>query len=441
MRATQDEFRAVLEEPSLLTSYSWRRLGTTVGLLANFSVPQLAALGDWGDRISDTQAKMPVHYAGSRYALSRFCKHYAYYVASHVRDYTAWEVIPPPAVDEACRLAKDRAALAVEQDCTVVWSSPARSSLEPPRLRLTAAARDRVRKHSNAMAYSSQAVMPEVIGNKQAGPALRDGTVLCPQWNQGLCINGDACPVAHRCAAVYRSGRVCGGYQPRIGVPQPEGAVGERSHYTCPEATRQEERLALQVSALGQAPEARNGVTLQGARLLVAFLRSPEDLARDWGEVFGIIARALWHGDCVVVHCMAGRHRAALLVCVTLALLRDTSLAATETWMLTRRQIELNEVRSRDPQLWDWANRAVRGTRMPLQYPAPIGFTATESSHLHLQLPDGTTLCRHAQGQARASNRLRNAYSTSDRHEAVAWQRPICDECFRRASASFWPVV
>ena len=54
VRATQDEFRAVLEEPSLLTSYSWRRLGTTVGLLANFSVPQLAALGDWGDRISDT---------------------------------------------------------------------------------------------------------------------------------------------------------------------------------------------------------------------------------------------------------------------------------------------------------------------------------------------------------------------------------------------------
>ena len=160
------------------------------------------------------------------------------------------------------------------------------------------------------------------------------------------------------------------------------------------------------------------------------------------------LGRGLWH------HCphfvawglrgralYGGRHRAALLVCVTLALLRATSLAATETWMLTRRQIELNEVRSRDPQLWDWANRAVRGTRMPLQYPAPIGFTATESSHLHLQLPDGTTLCRHAQGQARASNRLRNAYSTSDRHEAVAWQRPICDECFRRASASFWPVV
>ena len=52
-------------------------------------------------------------------------------------------------------------------------------------------------------------------------------------------------------------------------------------------------QVALQVSALGQAPEARNGVTRQGARLLVVSLRRPEDLARDWGEVFGIILPAL----------------------------------------------------------------------------------------------------------------------------------------------------
>ena len=62
--------------------------------------------------------------------------------------------------------------------------------------------------------------MPEVIGNKRAGPALRDGTVLCPQWNQGLCINGDACPK----------------------VQWVKGAWSERPHYTCPEATCQEER-------------------------------------------------------------------------------------------------------------------------------------------------------------------------------------------------------
>ena len=129
VRATQDEFRAVLEEPSLLTSYSWRRLGTTVRLLANFSVPQLATLGDWGDRVSDTQAKMPVHYAGSRYALSRFCKHYAYFVAAcsglhYLGGY------PTAGCGRSMPPGQGRSR-----------SSPARSSLEPPRLKLTAVAR------------------------------------------------------------------------------------------------------------------------------------------------------------------------------------------------------------------------------------------------------------------------------------------------------------
>ena len=129
------------------------------------------------------------------------------------------------------------------------------------------------------------------------------------------------------------------------------GAGQLRGQPLCLERNPQEQRHLSGggLAGLSFGPGARS----QGARLLVVSLRSFEDLARDWGEVF--------------VHCMAGRHRAALLVCVTLALLRGTSLAATET----RRQIELNEVRSRDPQLWDWANRAVRGTRMLLQYPAP----------------------------------------------------------------------
>ena len=59
--ATQDEFRLVLQDPQLLTRWFWMRLETTVGLLANLTVPQLAALGDWGDCVSDSQAKMPVH--------------------------------------------------------------------------------------------------------------------------------------------------------------------------------------------------------------------------------------------------------------------------------------------------------------------------------------------------------------------------------------------
>ena len=117
VRATQDELRSVLEDPELLTSYSWRRLGATVGFLAGFTVSQLAALGDWGDRVSDGQAKMPIH---------------AYGVASHLCDRASWEAVPPSAVELACAEAKNEAAVAVERDHTVG---------EPRRLKLTKAAK------------------------------------------------------------------------------------------------------------------------------------------------------------------------------------------------------------------------------------------------------------------------------------------------------------
>ena len=372
-------------------------------------------------------------------------------MASHVRDYTAWEVIPPPAVDEACRLAKDEAALAVEQDCTVVWSSPAKSSLEPPRLRLTAAARERVRKRSNTMAYSSQVVMPEVIGNKRAGPALRDGTVLCPQWNQGLCINGDACPVAHRCAAVYRSGRVCGGHHPALEcrsakvqwvnvhtTPAPKPPARKRggaAEGVTPKRVRRGQEPAAGDHRTESRRQRRGQLSLCPSRLLW----TPKLALRcstAWPGAGQLRGQPLWNA--------IRRHPHPLRpACAgTAPPLWVGGLAGLSFGPGTRSQEWSDSARfGRETPNFGRANRAVRGTRMPLQYPAPIGFTATESSHLHLQLPDGTTLCRHAQGQARASNRLRNAYSTSDRREAVAWQRPICDECFRRASASFWPVV
>ena len=146
-----------LEEPSLLTSYSWRRLGTTVGLLANFSVPQLRHSGQNACAL----CRLEVRFEPLLQALRLLCG----FACSGLHCLGGY---PTACCGRACRLAKDEAALAVEQDCAVVWSSPARSSLEPPRLKLTAAAREWVRKHSN-----SQVVMPEVIGNKRVGPALR----------------------------------------------------------------------------------------------------------------------------------------------------------------------------------------------------------------------------------------------------------------------------
>ena len=56
--------------------------------------------------------------------------------------------------------------------------------------------------------------------------------------------------------------------------------------------------------------------------------------------------------------------------------------------MQSRCQKELNEVRSRDPYYGTGPIEPSVEPGCP-QYPAPIGFTATESSRLHLQLPMG----------------------------------------------------
>ena len=55
---------------------------------------------------------------------------------------------------------------------------------------------------------------PGSIGNKVVTDSLRDGTLLCPDFNMGRCAKGDRCTLPHRCAVMRRSGRVCGGHQP-----------------------------------------------------------------------------------------------------------------------------------------------------------------------------------------------------------------------------------
>ena len=57
--------------------------------------------------MSNSQAKMPIHYAGSRYALSRFCKRKAYGVASYLRDHASWEAVLPSPVEIACAVERD----------------------------------------------------------------------------------------------------------------------------------------------------------------------------------------------------------------------------------------------------------------------------------------------------------------------------------------------
>ena len=68
--ATQEVFRDLVANIEELTSYSWRRVGTSAGQLLGFTSLELNGLGDWTDKAQDSQAKMPLHYSGMRYLAS-----------------------------------------------------------------------------------------------------------------------------------------------------------------------------------------------------------------------------------------------------------------------------------------------------------------------------------------------------------------------------------
>ena len=81
-------FREHLQDPTALTTYSFRRWAPTLGQLLKLTPLEMNALGDWQER-SDTPkaAKMPLHYSGAKYAEAMRMKHLLVLCQSAVCDY------------------------------------------------------------------------------------------------------------------------------------------------------------------------------------------------------------------------------------------------------------------------------------------------------------------------------------------------------------------
>ena len=60
-------------------------------------------------------------------------------------------------------------------------------------------------------AQSSQFQMGQKVNGKAVAKTMRDGTGLCPAFQQGNCkVKGSSCPKgAHRCGVVTRGQRTC----------------------------------------------------------------------------------------------------------------------------------------------------------------------------------------------------------------------------------------
>ena len=69
--------------------------------------------------------------------------------------------------------------------------------------------------------------------------------------------------------------------------------------------------ITMQITCMGKSPEQRGGITLPGAHLFQFELVNAATRDGHWNELFGVLQQTLRNGEGALVHCMAGRHRAA----------------------------------------------------------------------------------------------------------------------------------
>ena len=105
---------------------------------------------------------------------------------------------------------------AVSQDQSVLWALPLSAAEIKDRFKLTTALKHRaaqLRQQSEGAHVVK--TMPAVLAGRTMSAFMKDGSPLCAAFQQGRCgRDPELCKGKHKCAAVLKSGRVCGGNHP-----------------------------------------------------------------------------------------------------------------------------------------------------------------------------------------------------------------------------------
>ena len=113
---------------------------------------------------------------------------------------------------------------------------------------------------------------------------------MSPTQFIGLCVNGDACPVAHGFAAAQRSGRVCGGHHPALECRSPKIQLVDVHLTPAAKTTRKRESAGAAESVAPKRASLLNGQVQPGVDLLQ---RRPALRVVDPGGT----ASGYWAGD------------------------------------------------------------------------------------------------------------------------------------------------
>ena len=191
--------------------------------------------------------------------------------------------------------------------------------------------------------------------------------------------------------------------------------------------------VSLQVVCFSEPLERRGGVCCPGAQCKVMAPTDKDNRDRQWKELWPLIRQTYFGGESTLIHCMAGRHRAAGIAILVRSLLKDCTMEESDSSISSLRDIEFDRL-IQTRHVADWLWYSYRHSSLGPPMPALQGYTATERSQLHIRTAADTTLCCHRQ-HADKADRLRNPMRTQSLQEAVAWGRPWCEACISKAPA------
>ena len=196
--------------------------------------------------------------------------------------------------------------------------------------------------------------------------------------------------------------------------------------------------ISMQIQCFDGDIKKRGGIILPDAFHMVVLPTDREHRMAQWQAAFPVIKATVQAGEEILVHCIAGRHRAAAIGVLLRAIFSGESITQSDSWISQRRDIELHRI-AYDRGVGSWIKEALQKAQVGPAWPALSGFIATSRSNLHLRTVDNMPLCAHKQSAEKALSRLSYPIQCTRISEALAWNRPLCTVCLNRAPAS-WRV-
>ena len=123
-------------------------------------------------------------------------------------------------------------------------------------------------------------------------------------------------------------------------------------------------------------------------------ITKPRDRTEGWKDMWAVLQQTLAAGEQLLVHCMAGRRRAAVMGILARAVLTRETISESEAWIRARRSIECSKI-ARDKDTGMWVERMRQETRVGPSWPLPAGYVTTVRSNIHLRMMNDAPLCSH----------------------------------------------